>query len=478
MKLFTISQEQITSGISASVHFKKKGFWWKATGINPYIDPVQESDESGILQTCPVPVDISSTVVVDNIIDGVSKVTGAIAGNLYMLGDSGHFYNKDLSNDNAPTDLRSGTPITDPANSVVIYKPQGGTEYLYYWQKTQIGRWDLSGSHPTGWVDNQFTGLESTVYHPRHQFKDNIYYGNKDRIGMIYNSSGTATNNTNVLDFPSDYLTICLNDDGTYLVAGITKNTSSSILRSDTKVIFWDTFSPSWNKEWSIPDFGIIAIKKFGNGFLAICPRGLYYFDFYTKPRKLRRIFARFGATNATDIFNDSVLFGAKGSGIVASYGKLMPEAEANVYIEPFSGFTGGDVSFIDSTVRSGRIYVGNYNGDFYYIDTGTGGLTSIAPESVYIPLRDEYRINRLDFHLAEPLASTDACTVSLQRDEDTAAVQIREVSYANYPGWKTIPIDTSFVGDQVKFKFSFTGGNVKIKSIDVYGELNRQKGR
>jgi len=482
-KLFSIKEDQIRSSISPSKHFTKNGIWSVADGINPLVDAFGDSSNAGLLQTSSAPVDITSTVVVDNILASAAKITGDTTGSLYMLGSAGHFYDLSLSSDTAPTDLRSGTPITTPANGMAIFKPKNGTEYLYYWQYTQIGRWDLAGSHPTGWTDNyiassgsigQSTYIQSTAYHPTHVFGGDLYYGNKSSIGaLLDDNAGGVIHDSIVLEFPGDYVTLDLDDDGTYLVAAITKNITSRTLQSDTRIIFWDTYSPTWNREWVIPDYALSAIAKFGNGFIAVCGRGIWYFSFYSKPKKIRSLSSSyvppFGSPQAVDTLGDAIMWG--GTANINSYGKITPEDD-NVYRTPLAGTTANSaITFLDTSTRLARVYAGTAGNKLFYYTTATGGGTGYSAKTVYIPLNGNYEVDRIDFLLGEPLSGSDVLTVQVQGDEDTAASDWATLSVANNEAVKFVSTFGNFTTDQLKLILTFTAGNVKIKQIDVYGK-------
>lgn len=477
-QIFNITSKQFMSGISPSAHLDQNGLFFKALGINPFINPFPNSVDVGLLQVSGNPTDITGGVVVDSILAGTTKITASAVGNLYMVGSGGNFYNKDLSNENAPTNLRSGgSTITTPANGLEIFRPNttaANTEFLYYWQTTQIGRWDLTSSHPSGWVDNQFTGLESTTYHPTHFFQGDVYYGNKSFIGKIYSNEGVATNNLIALDFPADFITTCLSDDGTYLIAGISKDLGSLTLQGTTKVVFWDTISLSPTKEWVIPDFGINALKRFGNGHLAFCGRGLWYFSFDTKPTKIRTLGTSnsiaYGYPNAVDILNDAALWG--GDALVASFGKFAPEA-SNAYLEPIK-LPSGTVIFVNSSARVNRVYIGTTEPKFYtHTLSDGGGTTTTFPETVYLDLGDEVNITRMDILLGEPLATGDRFTLRTQTDEDNSASDYGSLSFDTDGAKRKIKLFKELKANQLKLLFNFETGNVKIKAIKGYGYSN-----
>lgn len=465
--LVSIKEDQIKSGISVSSAFAKSGLFSQASGVNPFVNFYPDSDNAGLLQAGPSPVDISSTVVVDNILAGAVSSDGF----LYMLGDAGHLYKKDLSGDSAPSDLR-GSPIGTCSNGLEIYQPQVGTKYLYYFQPTKIGRFDFISTYVDGW---QASGITSSPYHPTHQFRGNIYFGNVSTIGKIaWDGSSDVTFSGNVLDFPADFINTCLEDDGTYLVIGVTKSTNI-LLKTETKVLFWDTNEGgSWNREWSIPDPAISAIRKFGSGFLAICSLGIYYFDFSTQPKKVRTINPgynlNYGTPQASSRFADAVVWG--GINLINSYGPMSPE-DKNYYRIPFAGIT-GTIGFVNADARYLRIYVGANNSGtpklYYYVSTA-GGLTGVTASTVFIPLGAEYEISRLDFILGVPLLSGDVLTVTLQGDPTTSATALRNVQFATDGGKRFVKIDApSFVCESLRLNLGFSAGNVKIKGINVYG--------
>lgn len=478
-KLLSLTSKHFVTGISPSRHYAKSGVFASAAGINPFVDPRLGSSQLGLLQTSASPTDISSSVVVDTPFARVSRVTGSNAGRMYILGASGHFYSMDLASPAAPTDLRSGTPITNPANGIVIYKTRGGTEYLYYWQQTQIGRWDLAGSHPTGWTDNQFTGLQSTTYHPVKLINDRVYYGNKDRIGMIYDAAGTPTNNLNVLDFPSDFLVTALEEDTSYLVAALTKNTASGVIGAETKVIFWDKSSPSWNKEWPINDFNIISMKRVGSFIYAVGSKGLWAFNFSTPPELIEPLSGQasaFGYANAADLINGAVLWG--GPGYINAFGKFLPGLP-NAYSQPYK-IGSSDITLVDANNAAGNIIVGTAEPKLYKISPYVGGATGLNAETVYFDLGQEFDIKRIDVSFGERLTSGDIVSITVGRDESFSYDVWATIRHSDVGGVEFVKTVAGFgaggtlVGavpaEMLKLKITFVAGAAKIKKIDVYG--------
>ena len=483
-KLLSLTTKDFFTGITPNAHVSNQGLFTNATGINPFVNPFHQSSDVGLLQTASAPTDISGAVVVDQAIAGVTRVTAANTGMAYVLGDAGHFYEIPLLNFDTPTDRRSASPITNPANGIAIFQVPGAADpYLYYWQKTQIGRWDFTAG-TSGFTDNYIgsggtineTGIKSTDYHPVHTLFDTVYYGNKDRIGKLYNNAGSFGQSPNVLDFSSDFTVTALSDDGTYLVAAITKNLGDESMFVSNKIIFWDQQAPSWSREWEINDTHISALKKVGSLIYVMTGRGLYVCNYATPPQKIRTfnnaLAIDYGRAQAADIFNEAVLWG--GDNMINSYGKLTPES-STAYFQPFSGFNSEQVNFVMSQAKLGRILVGTAGNKLYTINLTSGGATSLTAETIYFTpeISNAVQVKRIDLTFGEQLASGDSLNVDLQTDEDTSAIDWGTASFTRHGAVRKVKLhmDSGSI-EQFKLLLNFNGGNPKIKRIDVYGEF------
>jgi hypothetical protein len=479
-RILSIGTKEFLTGIAPSLQYPGGGIFASARGFNVFVNPSEQSNDLGLLQTSAGPTDISGSVVVDT-----PQAVVARSGHIYFLGSSGHFYdlNRAGSGSSSPaanqiTDRRSGTPITSPSNGLITFKPNGGTEYLYYWQQTQIGRWDLSGTYPTGWADNHFTGLQTTTYHPVHPFVGDIYYGNKDRIGKIYDNAGTAANNTNVLDFASDYTITALEDDGTYLIIAFTKNNTAGF-KSETRIVFWDTFSPSWSKEYFFNDEYVAALKRIGSTIYAIGSQSVHAFNYSFEPVRVKTIKpnSAFGLANNVERISNAVIWGGAATsseGYIGSFGNLVPEAPAS-YHRPWAGLPTdgrGSVLYYDD-VDNNTIYVGTLS-KLYYYHIQSGGATGRTLRTLAFDLKDVYDIKRIDIIYGLPLYDTDQLGISVSTDggdsgSDTtwgsaigtaAGIMRSEV----YPA---TPVQT----DNLQLVLTWTSGNAQIRRIDIYGQ-------
>lgn len=480
-KLLTIDREQILSGLSMNNRFPSPGIFMReiAVGLNPFISGT--FGEEGLLRQVDGGQDLRGGVVTQNSMAAVNRVAGSGDGKAYFLGSGGHFYSLDTDTIATPSNLRSATPITNPVNAIAIYQPQGGTEYAYYWQQDQIGRWDISGSYPTGWTDNHFTGLQSFAYHPKHPFAGDVFYGNKDRIGKIYDNAGTAANNTNVLDVPSNFRVLCLNDDGEHLIAGITTNLGDGELTAETKIIFWDTFSPSWQHEWPLPDNSINAIVKHRSGFYAITQDAIYDFSFYAEPKMVW--FGRdegliYGNSTGATRFRDAVIYKPFADiTALALYGEVLP-GFGPAYFTPFptGGSTQSLIHFITSTDMIASL---NTNASDRFIrwnweDGSLGSWSAYSLATVPLPLPQESRVLQIDIVFDDKLADLDGIStlgftttsgdlISFSTTSSSTDTSTARQSF--FPQEDSLPTDT------VALAMDLVGSNCLIRKIEFYGE-------
>ena len=481
-----LTPKEFLTGIAPSAHTGRGGVFFKADGVTPVYDPGgTASVENGLLQAGPAPTDFTGSVVVDNIIAGVaSSFTGA--AHLYMLGSSGHFYDKAVGS-GTPTDLRSGTQITNPASGLVVWSPAGGTPLCYIWRQNKIDTWNMSGTYPTGWTADVYSitqGNNSTILKPVHKFVGNVYYGNGDLLGAITDAgSGTASHSSNVLDFPTRELITGLADDGRYLVIATTENAAE---QSDTfarnYIRFWDTNSTSWTREWPIRDPFIWAVKHLGGGVIhAYGQYGVYEgtFDFGFKkilPRMIGfgtggDLTSGYGCSRATVYNNDTLLFATDTT--IDTLGKPSPDLQS-AYLKPFKVPSAvGTPTFVSADLDPGRVYVATDGPKLYGYDfNGSTRDTGVTAQTVYFPVPSKTTVKRVEVVFGEPLASGDSVSVSIYKDEDTAAVSFGTAAYASQGAARRVSMSKSITVDsQLSVLITFTAGAAKIRAIELYGD-------
>lgn len=471
-EIISLGAENFNSGVARGYFSTARGLWYEAYGVKTFGSAGESRDGNiGYLRLSDTGTELGDGTITQAIRAATNHASSA-SGSMYFLAGSttGHFYK--LTSGDVVTNLRSGTTITDANYGIEIFKPAGGTEYLYYWQDTQIGRWDLSGTYPTGWVDNHFTGLDD-VNHFTHKFFGDIYYTNGDTIGKIYDNAGTAANNTNVLDFPSEYSAKCLTDDGTYLVIGVTTKNSSNSFIGLSKVLFWDTFSPSWNKEFTIPDGSIASLTKVGNIIYAIGESGVYALNYNSEPELslvLKAGESILDATGATAWNNCLVFLSDNGNfdnwvGMLGSPYFGLPFAYHQVFTLPAIGY------FITPKDDDNLlVYTGNGLYEFNLNNGGSG--TDLELYTINFDIRKRWAIKGVVIYFADTLSSGESVAVGFQKISGGSITTWGTASYANHGAVDSVelPLSTEFVSHQFSLKLTINGSPL-IRRISIYGE-------
>ena len=477
--ILTLTAKDFLTGIAPSAHTERGGLFFKADGVTPVYDPGgTASVENGLLQAGPTPTDFTASVVVDV---PFASVSGVASDFWYMLGASGHFYSKGLAAA-AVSDERDGTPITDPANGIVIWAPAGGTNYPYYCTKTTVGKWDGT-AEPGGFTDDFFTALDltSTKLHPMHPFVGNVYIGNYSKVAALLDdgAAGIATN-ANVLDIKNTELITSLADDGTYLVIASTANISGGSRFARNTIYFWDTNSSSWQREYEIRDPFIFALKKVGNTIYALGQYGIWEVSFDGVKKVLSRsigfgtvadFLAGYGSSRATVYNHEALIFATDTT--IDTFGKLSPELPF-AYYKSFK-VPSGRPSLVDANFDVGRVFVGTTTPKLYAFDfNGATRDTGVLAQTIYIPLKTKTEIERIDVVFGEPLASGDSMSVQLKTDEDTAVSPTTALT-ATYAAdgairRKSIRVAHFITEAPISLIVNFVAGAPKIKQLELYG--------
>ena len=460
-KILQLGVKDWITGIGVGQHLEGTGIFSLADGINPFVNPLLDSGDFGLLQTGKTAVDASASVVDQVIVSFTPRVTGASEGTMYALGISGDIYSINM-NTNAPT-LASARGVSMQNGWI---SKAGGIEYFYYINSgTQIGRYDLASDYANNWN----TALQNTTIHPVHYWQKTHWIGDKDRISKV-NSTPAVT--ANVLAFDPEYTVMCLSDDDYRLVIGVATQITSITYRAITKVYFWDGASTLPEKMWEIPEANIQWIKRLGSLFYANCGRALYAFNYATPPTKIIDLDSNHstavGNYNATDRLGDAVLWG---SVAVNMYGKLNTRIPTT-YSTPFSFALGASsVASLNASAKSGTIYLGGADSKLYTISTTTGGDTNgLIARTHFIDLKDVYNIQGVTVIFGTNLASGDDLTITLtNRNTDSQAIS---PTFAALGAIARQFFPVSLKADQLQISIgAFNGGNPKIKDIIIYGE-------
>lgn len=490
--IIRLGPKQFLSGIAQGAHDASR-LWYKADGINPIADAASGANQnSGLLMAGAAGVSI--TGIVDIPIAGTISFAGGVSTSL-VLGASGHFYAMTIDSPSvsAPTpgsdsytDLRSGTPITNPRAGLEVLQC-GSSTYAFYFQEAQIGRatqnaFTGADTYPTGWTDNYFTSannVESDSVRTPHRFNDGIYYANGKYIGVISND-GTTTpaHNGQALDLPSGYRCLAITDDGTYLVVVCCENYVRYGSRARTRVLFWDTFSTSWVREYYIPEPYVSGAVNIGGTPYVLGRNAVWATTLNGRKRVLTRkpgIFqSQIQGNKAQSIYGEALVWGGttpSGNRCLHTLGKLDDSMPAT-YLTPVL-LPAYDVTYVNGETYEGYVLVGSANSDIkaYPLSGGTP-QTGLTSQTIYIPLAHRYDIKCVELVFGEPLASGDSFSISAQPDEDTTATSFGTATYASDGAIRRKSLFASLTADgQLSLTFTFTAGAPKLKEVLVFGD-------
>src|SRR3954468_15978532 len=120
-KILELTEREFLTGIAPSALVQDKGLWSDMHDTTVIRDTFVGDTDLGLLQAV-APNTTPDITFTDNPICYTPAISGA-NDKAYFMGDAGHFYEYDISAGTS-TDKRSGTPISNPANGLIIFQPR------------------------------------------------------------------------------------------------------------------------------------------------------------------------------------------------------------------------------------------------------------------------------------------------------------------------------------------------------------------
>ena len=282
---YKLTISSIFEGQETSSNFAQAGQFLTSIAIDPdapITDDASYLKPSGLIR--PIAYSKFSGAILDQV--PLWIITNPKNDTTYVYNNGGDLvtYNSALANE---TLLRA--VATSTGNGGAYYN-----NYIYYARNTDVGRYGPLDNSPT-FTDNFWSttlglnALTNTTYpstrhsvlFPNHVMK--VHVDNKLYFADVYNGKGilsaiktTKTTNQgdtndgsayNVLDFPFDYLPMCIESYGNNLAIGCSFGTSDTINQGSSALFIWDTISDSFSRIVRIPD-QIITALKYQNGIL------------------------------------------------------------------------------------------------------------------------------------------------------------------------------------------------------------------
>jgi hypothetical protein len=461
-KILELNGNHFMTGIAQGSQIDKGGLFQFLNQITPFSNLAVKGDDAGVLQAIESPVDISGAVIVDTPISFAINISSASAAKGYFLGDAGNFYQTDESGDNAPTNLRSGANvIANVSKGLIVYKGK-----CLYAQLTQIGEWNMSGSYPTGWTDNKYTGLQSHSNHYMHEFNEYCWVADKDRISKIDGS----TIELNVLDFPTGYLVHHITNDGRYLVITLTTNFGMATITKGVKIVWWDMVDDTWNWEVEIPDNYATGCIPTNDGILVVGKRGLYKVAFgVTGYQKILWLASADGGKYDQPYsigYFDGIPAWLSESGGLYTYGQMMPgqpKILLNPVICPFQG--------IFNNYKSGRIYFGCTNALHRWTFASAVTADNLDGRTIFLDLKRKWTIRRIKIVFSASLATNDSLFLELHKSLSDYRTW-GTYSYATYGAVNEVSIYNEYPNvELLALNLRFSSGNPRIRRIVIYGD-------
>jgi hypothetical protein len=489
-KIFELGPTQFLSGIASGSQLQNTGLFTRAEGITTVRNPFLESDEVGILQASPAPQDLTGSIILDTPIAWTVDPNDSVTGfpMLYFWGDNGYLYSVDLTGDLPPVNINVGESLggmTLGANGLFVMQHSNDDKRVWYFRHEAIGFFDLSGA--SSFNNDEYTGLEDTIHHPVHTLFDRRYFGNGRYIGQIDdNGSGGLTVELQALDLQKGMTITTLSDDGHYLVAGATTYPPvlgggiGSLPHGTTKIFFWDTNSSSWEREWTINDSAVYAIRRVGSVMYALTGRGLYEFTIDIPPKMVLSFMnvadapsPQFPSHFTADVLGEALVWG-NAAGSVSSYGKFIPSMKT-AYMKPFAGFGSFDLSLICASAKTDDLYVGSGEDKLYRVHwsgSDDGNLTGIRAETIFIDLKRWWQIGRIVVEFDGRLQEDDDFRILLMPDSrDENGYLGGNSSFEDLGGIRVREIYCTLEARQLKLDLRFSGGSPRVHHIEIWGD-------
>jgi hypothetical protein len=456
-KILSLTSKDFETGLSTGAEQVKLGLFYTANRLNPFIT-------EGTLRWSQEPVEIGAGTVV-----GIPQSFAINGEDAYSLDASGNIY-KIAQVFGSPTVTKPKSGLTNNAYGLEIFQTLNSNKYLYYFQKAQIGRFDLSSTFTDNWKAIS-AAYQSDVY-PTLRIDDELFFGSKYVVSKVSDNGSSDTElYENQLDLPKDYIITSLSTDGDYLIIAASKSVSTTLDYAETRIYFWDykNILPSWTRSFTIQDPQIRGMKTVGGITYAVGQYGLYRFTFSSEPERIREdIKCTVGYGNISRL-RDSVSFG--NSTACATYGKLKPASKTAVFkpyilpadiscLDTFSSNSIGLFGTIDSKIYRQSLFSAptNYN--------TTSFLTG------KIDLGNQYKVKRVEIVFNSALTTDDTMIIQIQGNNTTAVYST--VAYSTF-GAKSVAIAEPTGGeaecDALALSVSACAGTFRIRQIDIYGE-------
>ncbi len=273
-RILKFGSEHWIRGLSPSEYYDGGSAIYTGEGVNIF-------RTSGRLSTGFLPTIIGSGTIADNIRWMVSDDFENTL--MYAYGDTGKIYKINI---NDTVSVLKDTITSSNGNGLIFYKDK-----LIYAIGTIVGKCSNPDSSTPTFDDDGINGgavMLGVANHPMKVGADQkCYVGNSYKLAMFSDVASTpsADWDASKLTFQETYRINSLENDGFYLVIGLT--TDSRVAQPRSYVAYWDMVSGQVNRWYQIPKCGEIQYLFCQEGQTYIFTKTAIYVSNFDTPPKL-----------------------------------------------------------------------------------------------------------------------------------------------------------------------------------------------
>ena len=462
MKIYSLGSEQILKGITTIPYYEGLGIFDSASGVDLWRNPGLIS--AGYTTTDIGGADVTNIPKFISVYPARSRVYIAGAGGtLDSPATTGKIYPYDMDADILLDTVHS---LASPIRGSLALN-----DNLFYIYGNAVGRAQLD-RYPALWYDSWVTNTWTyTGPHPIIKGPDGSGYVLDGRSIDKITISDTTSYSTDALTnkLPLGMVGICGVSDGNYLVIGMSSRiygySGTDYADYNSSVVFWDTFSPAFNKKY---DFSGGPVRKmvFKDGnVIVFVGDNIYTCSYDSSPqllvssRNVENMTTQVDSeANPIDLSDGQLLWGGRNKSDIWSLGSSLPQFNM-VLSSPYKVTAGEYVSAIKRITKN-KIYVGTTGNKLYALKTGN---LPYKARTIPVSLNGFYSITS-----AKAVFQTGgSATISIQ-NSDKLNILSQTVDGSRKAQRITRKGTASPIVDRVIFRIEST--TATIKNVDLFG--------
>ena len=465
-KIISIGSEQFLKGITTIPYYEGLGIIDSATNVDFWRNP-------GLISAGYTSTDIGGADVT-NIPKWIFNyparsrvyVVGA-GGSLDSPATSGKIYAFNMASDTLTDTVHSNVGATAIRGALLL------NDNLFYTYGNYIGRAYVN-TYPALWYDTwQGNAWTYSGTHPIIKGPDNNAYvldgRSIDRITIVSTASSTYTTDALNNMLPFGMVGLCGVSDGNYLVIGMSSRVYglSGIDYADynSSIVFWDTFSPSFNKKYDFAGGPVRKLVMKGGNILAFVGDNIYQCSYDSEPqlylssKTVENMTTQADSeANSVDVADGQLLWGGRNKRDIWSLGSPLPQFNS-ILSSPHRVPAGENIACVKRITKD-KIYVGTDANKLYAFKTST---SSYVKRTIPVSLGGFFSITSAKVNFQ----TGGQATVSIQNSDKTNILS-QTIDGSRKSQRITRKGTVSPIVDRVIFRVE--SRTATIKSIDLFG--------